>query len=465
MPINSTVNVPNYQTLEYQKFVQIYNDSRFPPVTAVYSDYYSGTQTQIYDKYAILTYDIGQNAALGPINTLPFGDNASIDAFGRLRISIPDTIINIKQTVDNAPLLFTQGTVGTGNVYYDSDNASSMLTVSANNDVAIRQTKQYFNYQPGKSQLLLTTFCMQEVENTISRVGYFDSSTTSPYNTSLEGFYLQNNNGVISVHIANTGGQPSQSAIQNEWNIDKMDGTGQSGITLDLTKTQILAIDFEWLGVGRVRFGFVINGLVFYVHQFVHANNISLPYLKNPNKPLRWEIRSSGGIAALRQICGSVISEGGAQTNGEPRGVNTGSASIGNITDGVTCPLITLRLKENYKSFTISLKDFGAMAFSTTNSILTIISNGVISNSAAFVDVTNSAVQYSLGAANSTITGGNVLCTSYFNKASGTINIITESLFTIGTNVDGTKDYISICATPCGGNEKYFGSANWLEFL
>lgn len=465
MPINSNVNVANYQTLEYQKFVQIYNDSRFPPITAVYSDYYSGTQIEVYDKYAVLTYDIGQNAALGPANTLPFGDNAATDAFGRLRVSLPDTLINVKQTVDNAPLLFSSGTVGTGTVYYDSNNASSMLAVSANNDVAIRQTKQYFNYQPGKSQLVFITFCMQNVANTISRVGLFDSSTASPYSASLEGFYLQNSGGTISLHIANTGGATSETATQANWNIDKMDGSGLSGITLDFTKTQILAIDFEWLGVGRVRFGFVINGIVFYVHQFLHANVLSLPYLKNPNKPLRWEIRSSGGTAALRQICGTVMSEGGAQINGRPFGINTGSTSIGNISDGVTCPLITLRLKDGYKSSTVSIKEFGAMAFSTTNSILTVISNGTITNSAAFVDLTNSAVQYSLASSTTTITGGTVLFSVYFNKASDTLSDIQESLYTLGTNIDGTMDYISICATPCGGNERYFGSANWLEFF
>ena len=378
---------------------------------------------------------------------------------------MPDTLINIKQTVDNAPLLFSSGTVGTGTVYYDSNNASSMLAVSANNDVAIRQTKQYFNYQPGKSQLIFITFCMQNVADTISRVGLFDSSTTSPYSASLEGFYLQNNGGTISLHIANTGGATSETATQADWNIDKMNGSGLSGITLDFTKTQILAIDFEWLGVGRVRFGFVINGIVFYVHQFLHANNISLPYLKNPNKPLRWEIRSSGGTAALRQICGTVMSEGGAQINGRPFGLNTGSTSIGNISDGVTCPLITLRLKNDYKSSTISLKEFGAMAFSTTNSILTVISNGTITNSAAFVDLSNSAVQYSLATSTTSITGGTVLFSVYFNKASGTLSDIFENLYTLGTNLDGTMDYISICATPCGGNEKYFGSANWLEFF
>ena len=103
MPINSNVNVPNYQTLEYQKFVQIYNDSRFPPITAVYSDYYSGTQVEIYDKYAVLTYDIGQNAALGPANTLPFGDNAASDAFGKHCVTQPYDLDDTKTFYVNKP--------------------------------------------------------------------------------------------------------------------------------------------------------------------------------------------------------------------------------------------------------------------------------------------------------------------------------------------------------------------------
>jgi hypothetical protein len=465
MPVNSNVTTPNYQTLEYQKFVQIYNDTRFPPITSVRSDYYSGTQIEIYDKYAVLTFDIGQNAALGPANTLPFGDNAASDAFGRLRVSLPSTLFNSKQNNDSNSLLYSTATVNTGSWYFDNNNACTVLSVSATGDVAIKQSKKYMNYQPGKSQLIFETFVMPNTAGIVNRVGLFDSSTTSPYSNNIEGYYFQCNNGVNSFHIANVGDEPSQSALQSEWNIDKLNGTGLSGLTLDVTKTQILVIDYEWLGVGRVRMGFCINGIIFYCHQFVHANEVSLPYLQDPNKPIRYEIRSTGGIGSLKQICASVMSEGGSVDNAIPLSIDTGFDSIGNISSNTLWPAITVRLKDSFKSVDIQLKDFAAMAFSTTNTLVRVVSNGVISNSAAFVDMSSGALEYSIGTTSTTLTGGVILFSSFFNKASNTISQLGESLYSLGSNINGTKDTLSLVLVPCGGNEKYFAAMNFKQYL
>jgi len=465
MPVNSNVTTPNYQTLEYQKFVQIYNDTRFPPITTIRSDYYSGTQVEIYDKYAVLTFDIGQNAALGPANTLPFGDNAAIDAFGRLRVSLPSTLFNSKQNNDSNSLLYSTATVGTGSWYFDNNNACTVLSVSASGDVAIKQSKKYMNYQPGKSQLIFATFVMPNTAGIVNRVGLFDSTTTTPFSASIEGYYFQCESGVNSFHIANVGDEPSQSALQSEWNIDKFDGNGLSGITLDVTKTQILVIDYEWLGVGRVRMGFCINGIVFYCHQFLHANTVSLPYLQDPNKPIRYEIRSTGGIGSLKQICASVMSEGGSVDNAIPLSIDTGFDSIGNITSNTLWPAITVRLKESYKSVDIQLKDFAAMAFSTTNTLVRVVSNGIISNSASFVDMGSGALEYSIGTASTTITGGVVLFSSFFNKSSNTVSQLGESLYSLGSNINGTKDTLSLVLVPCGGNEKYFAAMNFKQYL
>lgn len=462
MPVNSNVTTPNYQTLEYQKFVQIYNDTRFPAITSVRSDYYSGTQVEIYDKYAVLTFDIGQNAALGPANTLPFGDNAAIDAFGRLRVSLPETLFNSKQNNDSNTLLYNVATVGTGSWYFSSNNACTVLSVSANGDVAIKQSKQYMNYQPGKSQLVFATFVMPNTADVVSRVGLFDSSTTSPYNT-LEGYYFECNDGINAFHIANQGGEPSQVALQSEWNIDKFDGTGLSGITLDVTKTQILVIDYEWLGVGRVRMGFCINGIVFYCHQFIHANKASLPYLQDPNKPIRYEIRSLGAAGSLKQICATVLSEGGSADNALPFSVDTGFVSIGNITSNTSWPAITVRLKDQFKSVDIQLKDFVAMASTANNTLLRIISNGVITNSAAFVDLNNTGLEYSIGTTSTLISGGHILYSSYFNQSSGTVLQLGESLYSLGSNINGTKDTLSLVLIPCGTNERYFAAMNFKQ--
>ncbi len=91
-----------------------------------------------------------------------------------------------------------------------------------------------------------------------------------------------------------------------------MDGTGPSGITLDPTKAQILWMDFEWLGVGSVRCGFVINGVFILCHTFQNANLITSVYMTTATLPMRYEIISTTALAAsLKQICCTVISEGG----------------------------------------------------------------------------------------------------------------------------------------------------------
>lgn len=77
---------------------------------------------------------------------------------------------------------------------------------------------------------------------------------------------------------------------QANWNIDKMDGTGPSGYSLDLTKTQMLYMDYSWYGAGAIRFGFKdIKGEVVYCHRFIHNNSLTEAYLRSGNLPARFE--------------------------------------------------------------------------------------------------------------------------------------------------------------------------------
>ena len=466
MPIDSNVT-RNIATLEYQKFGRIFDDTRFPPITAVLPGYDGVPVPQVWPKYAVLTYDIGQNGGPDPINSLPFGNNAATDAFGRLRTAVPDTIHNCKQTYDNAPLIYNTATVAGGVAIYDNANSSTVMQVSANGDAVIRQTRLYCNYQPGKSQLAFITFSMPDSTDLIYRVGLFDGDTTTPY-TNFHGFYFEKNNDILSFNIANYGGgQSSQTVPQSAWNIDKLDSFGPSKITLDTTKTQILVLDFEWLGVGRVRFGFCIDGIIYYAHAFNNANNLLLPYLKDPNNPVRYEIRSTGGAGVMRQICSSVMSEGGSQDNGILYSCNTGVSGIGTISSGTKAPIINIRLKADRLSATLNVQDFNAMAASTTNSLVEIILNGTVYAGPAlsFNPITNSNVEYSVCEATNVLSGGTVLYSGYFNKASNTTSALSQSLFAIGSNIDGTRDVLSVCITPYNGNERYFASLNWLEFL
>jgi hypothetical protein len=230
------------------------------------------------------------------------------DAFGRLQIAEPYTLFDSQNryAADNQ---FSQSTTGTGAVSFLSNEAAVKMEVTgAGPGTVVRQSFRSMPYQPGKGLLVLATFVMDS-NNSLDltqRVGYYNSQN---------GVFFQRVNGTFSFVLRSyvTGVvSDARTVNQSSWNGDKLDGTGPSGITLDPTKAQILWMDFEWLGVGSVRCGFVINGVFILCHTFNNANLITNVYMTTATLPMRYEIISVGDIAAsLKQICCTVISEGG----------------------------------------------------------------------------------------------------------------------------------------------------------
>jgi len=212
-----------------------------------------------------------------------FVDGPTIDAFGNVRTSTPKVLFDSKMLTDDQPLRWDRIVSG-ANAKNNWENTISTYEVSGSGEYVISQTKQRFTYEAGNSHRILTTFVMgAPTANTIARVGYFNSSTTAPYSSSLDGIYLERNGTSVNICLANTTKNTVTTVSQSAWNTDKLDGTGASGITLDLTKSQIFFIDFQWLGVGRVRTGFVIGGALHYVHNFTFANEQDGVYMRSPN--------------------------------------------------------------------------------------------------------------------------------------------------------------------------------------
>ena len=234
----------------------------------------------------------------------------ALDAFGRQRVSQPYTLFDSQNryAADNQ---FDSATTGTGSTTFNTNQASVSMSVTAGGvGSVVRQTYRSFPYQPGKGLLVLATFVM-DASNSVNlsqRVGYFNTDN---------GVFFQKVDGVNSFVLrSNTSGTPSDARTVNQadWNGDPLDGTGASGYTLDLTKPQILWMDFEWLGVGSVRCGFIINGEYIVCHTFNTANVYGTTvYMTTAILPLRYEITTttSAVAATLTQICCSVVSEGG----------------------------------------------------------------------------------------------------------------------------------------------------------
>jgi len=234
-------------------------------------------------------------------------DSANLDAFSRLRISQATALFAAQFTYDLAPLLYEQITGGTGaSIAHDTTNRMATMTFSSTptGGKCYMQTFEYLPYQPGKSQLIFLTFNMiAAVANTLKFAGYSDGVNGIEFQ--LDGTTKQ-----FKVYSASSLG--NETVTQTNWNIDKLDGTGASGISLDITKTQILIIDLQALYVGRVRVGFDIGGQVVYAHEFLHANLVIYPYIQSANLPIRCGMTCTGTVSTtMNFICSSITTEGG----------------------------------------------------------------------------------------------------------------------------------------------------------
>jgi hypothetical protein len=403
--------------------------------------------------------------------SVQFVNNGSIDAFGRLRVSTPQTLFDSKQLYDKQPTYYDEVVNATATSTHSTTNAATTMTVNASGDYVIRQTKQRFNYQPGKSQLILCTFNLgTATANTTKRVGYFNTSTVAPYTANIDGLYLEFDGTTYNLCQAKNG--TVTSIPRSSWN-DPMNGTGASGVNIDFTKCQILFIDFEWLGVGRVRMGFVIDGNIYYAHNFNNANNVTSVYASSPNHSIRYEIRSTGGVTSMDHICSSVMSEGGEQLTGTVRSVNTGVGAANAITGtsiGTRYALIGLQLKTTHSDSTVFIEGVSLLCGSGANFAWEAYLNPTVAGTFTYTDVTNSSLQVAIGdktasPSTTTVTGGTLIGSGYVSSAGNEFQTSLPNNLRIGSTIAGVRDTIVLCVAHFLGNETYYASVSWRELL
>lgn len=266
----------------------------------------SGTwQRRLWEDFT----DSGRRFPSFAVNT----DSGSGDAFGRLRISQPVAVFDSQLQYDKQPLLWDEKVSGSAtSTHIPNESSVDMTVTTADGDSVIRQTREYHRYQPGKSQFILCTFVLGEAQSgTTKLIGYGDNNN---------GVFLGQDGGGVFILLRsnNTGTVSDERKIyQADWNINNFGLGNISEETLDFNNTHILVIDFEWLGVGRVRVGFNINGVTYYAHEFLNANNLNKVYMTTANLPVRYEITNTQSVAAastLKHICTTVVSEGGVDS-------------------------------------------------------------------------------------------------------------------------------------------------------
>lgn len=278
--------------------------------------------------------------------------NPSLDAFGRQRISEPFTIGDYKHLYSIDPNFLNYTVAGAGVTYNVSRASATLITGTGATSRCVHQTKFYHAYQPGKSQLILSSFIFGAGQTSVTkRTGYYDDRDGIYFEAATDGSRVTTLNWVIRSYTSGSPDETGRRIPQSQWNLDKCDGTGPSGFNIDLTKSQLIFIDFQWLGVGKVRCGFVHNGNFIHAHEFYNSNVLDKVYLSNPNLPVRCEILNTGvGTGgSMEQVCTSVISEGGYLETGIDWAIT--SPSLRTLNAGASIAALAIKLKNDFAGY------------------------------------------------------------------------------------------------------------------
>jgi hypothetical protein len=380
-------------------------------------------------------------------STIPVSiGGTNVDAFGRLRVSQPYTLFDSQNryAADNQ---FDVSTTGTGTTTFLSNEAAVKMEVTgAGVGSVIRQSYRSFPYQPGKGLLVLATFVMDSSQslNLTQRVGYYNDQN---------GVFFQRIDGTFSFVLRSyvTGSvSDARTVNQADWNGDKLDGTGASGYTLDPTKAQILWMDFEWLGVGSVRCGFIINGEYIVCHTFNNANNITNVYMTTAILPVRYEIRTatSAVAASMKSICSSVISEGGYEATSIEHVARRINATSGSTITTSFYPIVSIRLASTALGAVVVPSSLNFLPTTADNYELALIKNATLTSPSWSAVSSDVNVESDISA--TAMTGGIIASSSFTTGKSGPTPLASGNSYNwdlqLGASLAGVSDIYTLGA-------------------
>jgi hypothetical protein len=388
------------------------------------------------------------------------------DAFGRIRTSSPLTLFDSSHRYRDNGLWSTSTATGGTSTFDASAGLVNLSVTTASGSSVIRETTKCFSYQPGKSLLVMSTFTLNAAKtNLCQRIGYYGAAN---------GMYLELDNTTLSFveRSSSTGSLLETRVAQSDWNTDPLNGTGPSNLNLDLTKAQILWMDIEWLGLGTVRLGFIINGKFIHCHSFHHANIITSTYITTASLPLRYEITNTAATASastLKQVCSTVLSEGGYELRGLQQAIGTTITSPHVLTTaGTYYPVISLRLKSAALDAIVILTALSILA-ATANSNYSwrVVASATTTGGTWTSAGTDSSVEYNL--TGTATTGGRILAQGYFsstNQSTSSVDILKEALFKFQLERNGltTTPYeLSLVVAASSSTSNVHASMDWEE--
>jgi hypothetical protein len=387
------------------------------------------------------------------------------DAFGRLRTSSPFTIFDSQYRYGDNDKWDTLTATNGSATHVTTENVMALAVTNESGSKVIRETRRVMPYQPGKSLLILASFCLGTLKaNLRQRVGYFGAN---------DGVFLEASGETISLQLRSRSLNTTFSAPQNEWNGDKFDGTGYSGRTIDFSKAQIFWMDIEWLGVGDVRCGFVVDGHLIVAHTFHNDNVRTTTYMSTACLPIRYEIENlaaTSGSTTMKQVCSSVISEGGYEPiTKQWAATRTALIASTSVAAGYA-PVVSIRLKSGYTD-SIVLPSQVHVAGTGNSSIYeyACMRNASITGGDWVTHTgTGGILEYNITA--TSMTGGTVEDSGIFvggnqSRAMVNVNLATTFEQQLGRTIGGVSDTFTLAVRHLASGGDVYGTLNWNSLL
>ena len=403
---------------------------------------------------------LGEIVAAQPVSVNFYG--GALDAFGRARISSPYTIFDSQNRyAQNA--YFDTALTGSGtSTYVANESTVDLETTTASGDKVIAQTKRSFSYQPGKSLLVMNTFVMSAAQDNLRmRVGYFNDNN---------GVFLQRSGSTLSLvrRTYVTGTAVDTVVDQADWNGDKLNGTGDSGFTIDVTKAQIFWQDFEWLGVGSVRCGFVINGQIIVCHTFNNANNLTSVYMQTAILPIRYEVENLGilgSAAKFKRICSTVISEGGYERRVALNTSARMTTQNGAISTSFV-PLVSIRLASGRTGAVVLPDGYSVLGSGAGGEFEVVLVKNPTLTGASWTASSSANVEYDISA--TSYTGGSIIRNAYTSSGAQTSGAVDSERdynwdLQIGSTISGTSDIYTLAIRALSGTHSAIGSLSFWD--
>lgn len=407
------------------------------------------------------TETVVSNDTLNPVPISTYAD----DSFGRIKVAPPHLLFDASFQYSLQEKVFIQSEVNGATITHDSNRASARLDCSSTVGSRSRiRTRNYFPYSPAFTNTMIGSFCFHGSEaNVIKRLGLYDD---------LNGYFLQVTGSGFELGIRSSiSGSTIENVVeQSSWNYDVFDGSGDketnpSGILLDTTKQQIVFLEFQWLGTGRVKFAFVINGVTYTAHEFYHANNLSSLYSQTATLPIQAEIIGNGVASFMEFTCCSLASNGANAQHGHLFSASNYTSPKPMPSVGTKYPVISIRKKTGYSDVPVQVLDMNAFSTSNDDFLVQVIHKGTLTG-AAWTSITSSLCEQDTSA--TAIVGGDIIAQFYMKgnlQASDKLEYISKFWdLTLGDDFSGNSEIMTLAAIPLTNNASMYGIVTFKEF-